>query len=356
MIETKHSFLFLAGLSVVTALSFGLFGVETAQAGCGWLDVTCKDSGIRQTGRDIDPTKHIPGSAAFAENRWGDAGGAGYPAAAQWMRANNGGSQGLDENQKNYLRPHFGGLVDQVVVIYNANLMDEWSALGMRVDVDDSAAQTYCNRIYVDDPYQLNDNNQLVLLAHELTHSKQCQQLGGEGKFGYHYFREYKRANQNYENNKLEKEAFDFENYFAGWFEEQIANSQAQSNPSPGSLASYHPDCKDNPQSPACVAAIHRACETRGASGGMSQEVGNGVFGVACFDTKWFGDVSIDDLRSKHPGCDSANKSRSSDCVAAIHRFCETRGAGGGISQEIGNGVLGVACFDTKWFGDISVR
>jgi hypothetical protein len=126
-------------------------------------------------------------------------------------------------------------------------------------------------------------------------------------------------------------------------------------NPAPGSLASLHSSCSGDPQSPDCVAAIHRACNQRGAGGGISQEVGNGALSVACFDTKWFGDISINELRTQHPGCDSTGKSQSSDCVAAIHRACNVRGAGGGIAQEVGNGVLGVACFNTKWFGDISI-
>jgi hypothetical protein len=130
---------------------------------------------------------------------------------------------------------------------------------------------------------------------------------------------------------------------------------QAAAKPAPGSLASLHSSCSGDPQSPDCVAAIHRACNQRGAGGGISQEVGNGGLSVACFDTKWFGDISIDELRTQHPGCDSTGKSQSSDCVAAVHRACNVRGAGGGISQEVGNGVLGVACFDTKWFGDISI-
>ncbi len=211
-----------------------LIFAQPAKAGCARWDVACK---LREAGRQIDPTnpnsdtrrilrENDPTSPAFAENQWGNAGGAGYPAAAEWMRANNGSSQGLDETQKRYLRPHFGNLVDRVVVVYNANLMDEWSALGYRIDLGESAAQTYCERIYVDDPYNSGDFAQIELLAHELTHSKQCEQLGGAGKFGYHYFREYKRAGQNYENNKLEREAFDFEEQFAGWLSNQLANTR----------------------------------------------------------------------------------------------------------------------------------
>ena len=66
-----------------------------------------------------------------------------------------------------------------------------------------------------------------------MTHSKQCEELGGEGKFGFHYFREFKRAGQNYENNKLEREAYSFEEQFAGWLRNQLPNS----NPS----IRYHP-------------------------------------------------------------------------------------------------------------------
>ena len=69
-----------------------------------------------------------------------------------------------------------------------------------------------------------SDFQQLVTLSHEMTHSKQCEELGGEGKFGFHYFREFKRAGQNYENNKLEREAYGFEEQFAGGLRNQLAN------------------------------------------------------------------------------------------------------------------------------------
>jgi len=37
--------------------------------------------------------------------------------------------------------------------------------------------------------YNPGDSGQLVLLAHELIHSRQCKQFGGAGKFGYQYFK-----------------------------------------------------------------------------------------------------------------------------------------------------------------------
>ena len=175
-----------------------------ASAKCNRFDITCNP--------------HIkPLTKPLVEQAWGEAGAVAYPAAADVMRGRNGGSQGLDVSQKQHLRPHFGDLVDRVVIVYGARMMDQWSAGGKEINLSgvDTAAQTYCNRIYVRDSYKSNDSQQLVTLSHEMTHSKQCEELGGEGKFGFHYFREFKRAGQNYENNKLEQEAYSFANQFA---------------------------------------------------------------------------------------------------------------------------------------------
>ncbi|MDV2994599.1 MAG: hypothetical protein N4J56_004253 [Chroococcidiopsis sp. SAG 2025] len=87
----------------------------------------------------------------------------------------------------------------------------------------DAVAQTYCRRIYIEDSYKPRDSRQLALLAHELVHSRQCQQLGGISQFGYHYFKEYKKAGQNYANNIMESVANNFENQFAGWLSQQLA-------------------------------------------------------------------------------------------------------------------------------------
>ena len=127
--------------------------------------------------QQADPTKLIPGSKEFVEKAWGEAGASAYQGAATTTRGRNGSSQGLDEFQKRYLRPHFGNLVDQVAVIYNARMMDQWSAFGKNINLSgvDTAAQTYCNRIYIRDSYKPNDTKQLVTLSHEMTHSKQCE-------------------------------------------------------------------------------------------------------------------------------------------------------------------------------------
>jgi hypothetical protein len=201
----SFSFLLVASSSFFFAL---LWPFSEAKAHCkAWHPHHCSLP-------DLDPTVGIPGSAKFAEEAWGEAGGSAYIAASKTMRARHGSSSGLDSFQKRFLKPSFGGLVDKVVVVYNARMMDKWCSFG-KCTPTSSAAQTYCNRIYVADSYKPNNVSQLILLSHEMIHSRQCEQLGGEGKFGYHYFREFKRAGQSYENNKLEQEAFSHERRFA---------------------------------------------------------------------------------------------------------------------------------------------
>jgi len=48
-----------------------------------------------------------------------------------------------------------------------------WIYAGFKVDIgqEHSIAQTYCKRIYVNDPYKPGDYGQITLLAHELIHS-----------------------------------------------------------------------------------------------------------------------------------------------------------------------------------------
>jgi hypothetical protein len=115
----------------------------------------------------------------------------------------------LTSQQKKYLRPDFGDLVDQVRVNYNAKLLDRWSNGDREVHVGevDAAAQAFCDRIYIRADHQPQDTAQLVLLAHELTHFQQCLQQGGLQKFGASYFAAYQQASQDYASNHFEQAA-----------------------------------------------------------------------------------------------------------------------------------------------------
>ncbi len=165
-------------------------------------------------------------SQQVSEKAWGHVGALAYQAGNQLMASNNSKPQGLDAIQKQYLRPHFGDLVDRVVVVYSSVLMEDWVAASFKINVGESNAQVYGDRIYIKDIYRPGDLQQIVLLAHELYHCKQYEELGSLSKFGYHYFLQYKKGDENYEKNIFEQEAFKFEKYFANWLIKEVRKQQ----------------------------------------------------------------------------------------------------------------------------------
>ena len=154
---------------------------------------------------------------SLVEEAWGQAGSIAYQAAAKTMRSKNGEGISFDNVQKRYLRRYFIDYLDRVTVIYNAQMMDRWIFGNVAVHFGkvETIAQTYCDRIYLRAPYNSEDIKQLAVLAHEMVHVRQCAQNGGLDQFGYQYFVEYKRAKQIYENNLMEREAYDLQNRFA---------------------------------------------------------------------------------------------------------------------------------------------
>ncbi|PZU93747.1 MAG: hypothetical protein DCE90_15735 [Pseudanabaena sp.] len=154
---------------------------------------------------------------SLVEEAWGQAGSIAYQASAKTMRSKNGQGVPLDNLQKRYLRRYFIDYIDRVTIIYSAQMMDRWvlGNLAVHFGEVESIAQTYCDRIYLRDPYKGEDLKQLSVLVHEMVHVRQCEQNGGLDQFGYQYFVQYKRANQKYENNPLEREAYDMQVRFA---------------------------------------------------------------------------------------------------------------------------------------------
>jgi Domain of unknown function (DUF4157) len=165
---------------------------------------------------DRIPLTAIQSITPSSERAWGETGATVLPLAAQVMAMRNPQSRPLDQTQKDYLRPLFGDLVDRVTVVYQAKLLDRWSQDGKETHIGNvnSSAQTYCDRIYIRESYQSRQTDGLILLAHEMTHSQQCQKAGGISKFGERYFQGYFQAGQNYENNPLEKSAGAIEEKF----------------------------------------------------------------------------------------------------------------------------------------------
>jgi uncharacterized membrane protein len=126
------------------------------------------------------------------------------------MQASHQGKQRfwLSADQKKWLRPFYGDLVDKVAVTYNARLMDYLGSVGGRSLKGESAAQTYGYDIYVDDAYDPRSIEQVILLGHELHHAKQYVQYGSSlSNFGYHYFKSWARNGYDYARNGLEEAA-----------------------------------------------------------------------------------------------------------------------------------------------------
>lgn len=200
-----------------TFLSLNLLGLGLVNSLKSTIAFNNLDPNLRET-----QTSLATFSQQVSEKAWGNVGALAYQVGHHLMVSNNAPAQGLDAMQKQYLRPHFGDLVDRVVVVYSAVLMEDWVAASFKIDVGESNAQVYGDRIYIKESYRPGDLNQIVLLAHELYHCKQYQELGSLSKFGYHYFLQYKKSNQNYEKNIFEQEAFAFEKSFANWLMTEV--------------------------------------------------------------------------------------------------------------------------------------
>jgi hypothetical protein len=165
---------------------------------------------------DMDFFANSEAKSSLVDEAWGQAGSIAYQAAAKTMRSKNGEGLPLDNIQKRYLRRYFIDYIDRVTVIYSAQMMDRWKFGNVAVHFGnvEAIAQTYCDRIYLREPYKSEDLKQLSVLAHEMVHVRQCYQIGGLDQFGYQYFVAYKQAKQKYENNLMEKEAYDIQGRF----------------------------------------------------------------------------------------------------------------------------------------------
>ena len=132
--------------------------------------------------------------------------------------------QGLHPIQKEYLRPYFGNLVDEVTVKWGSLLNDEWTFQGRTVQVG-SAGQTYGNTIYIAEKRQPRSTLQLVLLAHELGHVQQYRQRGNLDNFCREYMTAYAKAGLEYEDNPFEVEADNIAYSFARELEDKLPRS-----------------------------------------------------------------------------------------------------------------------------------
>lgn len=150
--------------------------------------------------------------AGVSEELWGEAGRFAYPSAAAVMSKRSPTGEPLSMEYRAALRPFFGDTVDRVTIHWSTDPLDKWAADKFKVTFSsvDTEAQTFGHDIYVKHAKGEQDQEyELAIMAHELVHTQQFERYGNSfSDFGYHYFKQYKRANLNYENNKLEIEAY----------------------------------------------------------------------------------------------------------------------------------------------------
>ena len=121
-------------------------------------------------------------------------------------------------------------------------------------------------------------------------------------------------------------------------------------------LQRHHSGCTmQKSQHRDCLSAIHQYCSGRfgSAMAGMSQEIGSGVLRVLCFKSTRKESVPINILRQLHSGC---TYSDSDNCFAAASRWCSSFGFSGGITQEVGNSLMTVACYNAEFSNDVFVQ
>ena len=160
-------------------------------------------------GRITNRVKNVFSEAG--ETGFANAGATAYVVAEAGIREDNDDrpSVAIDDERKALLRPDFGDIVDDVLIVYGAELV-ELVILGQRIGTN-ADAQTFGTRLYFEGPYVAGDADQLKLLAHELIHTQQYRDARRSSwEFGKRYFREYYRAGFSYDDNEMEKEADEF--------------------------------------------------------------------------------------------------------------------------------------------------
>ena len=113
-------------------------------------------------------------------------------------------------------------------------------------------------------------------------------------------------------------------------------------------------------QSSQCTAAIHRYCRNtlNDSYAGLSQHVpSTSVLQISCFESPLKVAVPHSALKAKHSSCNLANSDRyttstSSYCFSAASRYCVDQGYDGGITQEVNQSIVVVACYNAVYSGD----
>jgi hypothetical protein len=116
-----------------------------------------------------------------------------------------------------------------------------------------------------------------------------------------------------------------------------------------GLAADGHPSCdaEDDPDAPACRAAVNRLCAGLGCYrtglGVVATDRVSGLATIACASDSHATvvETTFSHLSTFHGGC-TATSRQSRDCNAAIHRFCGARGESSGFGPVENSGDMAV--------------
>jgi hypothetical protein len=123
-------------------------------------------------------------------------------------RARSGEPVPMEPDTRDQLRGFFGNLVDRAQIRWDARLPDEWTILGFNVQLGfDVSAQAFGDEIFVAGSHRPSDLDQLVLLGHELAHSRQSAEFGDLAGFRREYCRAYFQSGFDYRSNRFESDA-----------------------------------------------------------------------------------------------------------------------------------------------------
>ena len=124
-------------------------------------------------------------------------------------------------------------------------------------------------------------------------------------------------------------------------------------------LSEIKPECQQiESQNRNCLAAIHRYCKNRLGNdyAGLSQEAEIGKFFVGCFKSTLKENVPFSTMTELHPDCQFPANSDGPQCFAAASRFCVQKGFSGGVTQEVGESEVYVACYNGVINTDVPIQ
>ena len=144
---------------------------------------------------------------------------------------------------------------------------------------------------------------------------------------------------------------------FGGAIGMSCVRADVSRNVSISTLQLYHSGCDSTTKSQTidCLAATHRYCEEFFEStqyAGLSQEVGEDYLLVQCFESTLKEHVDIDVLQALHGSCTLA-RSDLGACFSAASRWCvRNHGYRGGVTQEVDDQGITVACYNAEFSND----